>query len=103
MIILPLPIEGEQHVVRVEIAGRREVVDAGVELHAPAQHESDGLTAVGDVPLFGKAGDDLGRAALELNKLIEERPRGIKTRAGDIDRRREVLRTSLRAVDERLG
>ena len=48
MLRLPLALERPDHVIGVEIAGRREAVDAGMELDALAQLEGDGLAAIGD-------------------------------------------------------
>ncbi len=102
MIRLPLPVERPQYVVGVEIAGRLEVLQR-VELDALPEVEGDRLAAVGDLPALGEARNDLGGAALELGQAVIDRPRRVEAGSGRVDRRREVLRTALRAIDERLG
>ncbi|MNO82753.1 hypothetical protein D3C76_740370 [compost metagenome] len=62
-------VEGEQHVVGVEVARRLEV-RGGVELDAVTQVEGVGEAVVGDVPVGGKAGDDRGAATLELAEPV---------------------------------
>ena len=102
VVFLPLTVDREQHVVGVEIAGRREILDA-VELDALAQMEGDRLAAVGDVPALGQTGNDLGGAALEFGQAVVDRPRRVEAGAGGVDRRGEVLRAAFRAIDQGLG
>jgi len=85
------------------LKSRLEAVDAGVELHALAQVEGDGLAVGGDVPLLGEAGNDGGGAAGELDELVEDGPGGVEGGAGGVEGRGEVLRAAFRAVDQRLG
>jgi predicted RNA methylase len=49
MLGLPHALEGPDHVIGVEVAGRREAVDAGMELDALAQLEGDGLAVFRDI------------------------------------------------------
>ena len=55
----------------------------------------------GDLPLLGEAGNDIGRAALELDELVVDRPRRVEAGAGGVERRGEVFGAALGAVDER--
>src|SRR6185369_6294122 len=100
---LPLAVEGEHHVVGVEVARGRESVHAGVELHSLAQLEGDGPAAVGDLPALREGRFHFRGAARELGELVEDRARRIEAGAGGVERRGEVLGRTLGAVDKRLG
>ena len=54
---LQLPLEGEDHVVGVQVARRREEV-GGLEFHARAQLEGVFQAVVGDFPAFRQARRD---------------------------------------------
>ncbi len=64
-------VEGEQHVIGVEVAGRFEIV-RGVEFHARPQVKGVGQAVVGHVPLGCQARLDVSAAALELGQAIED-------------------------------
>ena len=86
-----LAVEGEDHVVGVEIAGRGEEV-GGLELDARAQLEGVYQAVVGDVPAFGEARLKLGAAVLELDQAVVDRARrGVEGGAGGIERRDRSL------------
>ncbi|MCY1520726.1 hypothetical protein D9M68_555130 [compost metagenome] len=71
VVLVEHALEGEEHVVGVEVAGRLEVI-GGVELDALAQVEGVGEAIGGNVPLLGKARDHCGAAALELGQAVED-------------------------------
>ncbi|MNM76769.1 hypothetical protein D3C81_886010 [compost metagenome] len=103
VVLVEHAVEGEQHVVGVEVAGRLEVV-GGVELHALAQVEGVGLAVIGYVPLFRQPRDDLGAAALELGEAVEHGFRGsVEIGAGGVLARIEARRTAFRAVHQVAG
>ncbi|MNC52991.1 hypothetical protein D3C75_1023690 [compost metagenome] len=70
MVLVEHAVEGEQHVVGVEVAGGLEVV-GGVELDPFAQVEGVGLAVVGHFPFGRQAGDNGGAATFELGQAVE--------------------------------
>ncbi|MNR05570.1 hypothetical protein D3C85_1216090 [compost metagenome] len=64
-------VEGEQHVVGVEVAGRLEVV-GGVELDTITQVEGVGQAVGRNVPAGCQPRDDLGPATFKLRKTVED-------------------------------
>src|SRR5208283_3950933 len=78
MVRLPLAVEGPQHVVGIEVAGRLEVLQR-MELDALAQVEGDRLAAIGYVPALRKTWNDFGRAALEFGEAIIDRARRVES------------------------
>ena len=98
---ISLTVQGEQDIVRVEVAARRETLD-GVKLHAMAQVERVSETVVGNLPLFRQAGAHLGGARLELDDAVVERGGGGVASAGS-ERRVERIGTGLGAIDQGLG
>ncbi|MCY1412703.1 hypothetical protein D9M68_532390 [compost metagenome] len=103
VVLVEHALEGEQHVVGVELAGRLEVV-GGVELHALAQVEGVGLAVIGDVPFLRQPGDDLGAAALELGEAVEDRlGGGVEVGAGGVLAGIEAGGAAFRAVHQVAG
>ena len=101
-VVLPHPVEREQHVVGIEVPRRREGL-VGMPLHALAQMEGVDGAVVGHVPGFGQGRHHLGAAALERHQPVIDRHRGVQAGAGGVDLRVEVLRAAFGAVDQRLG
>ena len=99
---LELTVEGEQHVVGVEIARRGEILHRA-ELDALAQMEGDGLAAIRELPGFGEARNEIGGAAVEFDELIIDMARGIEARVGGRERRIEILGRAFEAIDQSLG
>ena len=99
---LPLALDREDHVVRIEVARRLEGAMV-VPLHALAQVERVDLAVRGDFPLLGEAGHDRGAAALEVDDAAVDLAVGVERRAGGIDGGIEVLGAALGAVHEGLG
>ena len=102
VVLLPLPLEGEDHVVRVEVAGRLEG-PVRVPLHALAEVEDVGLAVVRHVPALRQARDHLGGAALEVDEPAIDLGAGVEGGAGRVDRRIEVLGAALGAEHQGLG
>src|SRR5205085_4652254 len=96
VVLLPLAIEGEEHVVGIEFACRREGL-AGVKLDGLAEVECDFEPVLGDIPAGGKTGHDLGRSGLELDQLIIDRTRCIERSSSLVQRRLKVLGAPFRA------
>ncbi|MCY1289593.1 hypothetical protein D9M70_386900 [compost metagenome] len=93
-------LEGEQHVVGVEFAGRLEVL-GGVELHALAQVEGVVEAVGGNLPLLGQARDHGGAATLELGQAVEDGFRGsVEIGAGGVLARVEACGTAFGAEDQ---
>ena len=68
------------------------------------QVEGDLGAVLRDLPALGEAGLGLGRALLELDQPVIDRPRrGVERRPGRPGRRVEALRRALAAIDQRLG
>ena len=100
--VLPLPLEREQHVLGVEVAGRLEGL-VGLPLHAAAQVEGEALAVLRDVPAFGERRRDLGGARSELDQPVVDRLVGVERGARGVQHRVEVLGRAFRAIDQRLG
>ena len=97
------PVVREQHVVGVEVARRRELRVA-VELDALAQLEGVAQAVGRGGPALGQAGDDVGRADLELDQpVVDRHRRRVGGRAGREELRVEALGAAFGAVDEGLG
>ena len=103
MVRIGHPVVREQHVVGVEVARRRELRVA-VELDAVAQLERVAQAVGRGGPALGQAGDDVGRADLELDEpVVDRHRRRVGGRAGREELRVEALGAAFGAVDERLG
>ena len=102
VLLLPLPLEAEDHVVGIEAAGRLEGL-AAVELHVLAQMEGEGQAVRRNLPLLRKIRHDRGAAVFEAGQLAVDRALRIEAGAGVAQHRIEVFRRAFRAIDERLG
>jgi hypothetical protein len=69
-------IEGEQHVVGVEIAGRGEVIGR-VKFHPGTQVKGVLEAVLGNIPACGKARYDIGRAFFKLCQAVVQRFGGV--------------------------
>ena len=69
MICFPLPIETEEYIVGIEVAGRGEVL-VGVPPDAFTQVEGIYRAIVGYAPGLGQAGNNLGGAGFELGQTV---------------------------------
>jgi hypothetical protein len=69
-------IEGEQHVVGVEVARRLEVLVA-VEFHPFTQVEGIGQAVFGNIPTGCQARYDIGRAFFKLGQAVVDRLGGV--------------------------
>src|SRR5690606_38471686 len=100
---LALTLVGEDHVIRVEVAGGRELL---VRMPLDALAEVEGVlgAVLRHFPALGQARLDLGRAFLELGQAVVDRMRrGIEGAAGRVGRGIEALGRGFRAIDEGLG
>ena len=96
-------LEGEQHVIGVEVAARCEVV-GGVEFHLGAQVKGVAQAVFADVPLLGQTGDYGGAAALELAQAVEHGFRcGIEIGAGGVQARVKPGRAAFGAEHQVAG
>jgi hypothetical protein len=102
IVVLPLPLEGEQHVVGVEIPRRLEILIA-MPLHAPAEVEGVDLAILRHVPALGQSGLGFGGADPELDQPVVDRQVRIEGRARGVEHRVEVLGRAFRAIDQGLG
>ncbi len=97
------PVEGEQHIIRVEVTGRGEVL-GGVELDAIAQMEGVGQAVFGDIPTGCQARFDFGAATLELGQAVEHGfGGGIKVGAAGVLAGVEAGGAGFGAVDQGAG
>ncbi|MCY1381415.1 hypothetical protein D9M69_693190 [compost metagenome] len=103
MVLVEHALEGEDHVVGVELAGRLEIAGA-VELHAAAQLEGPGLAVGTGFPAFGQGRHGLGAAALELHQAVEQGFRGgVVVGAGRVLARVEAGRAAFGAEHQIAG
>ena len=85
-------LNGPDDVIGVEIARRREALDAGVELDALAQVEGDGQAIIGTVQDSARAGSTLVVPGSNFDQLVVDGTGGIEAGAGGVDGRGEVFR-----------
>lgn len=101
MLLLPLPLEREQHVLGVHRPRGREVV-AGVEGHVGAQMEGVFAPVLRNLPAFREPRHEARAARLELDQAVEHRARRVHAGCRRDELRVERFRIALRAEDERL-
>src|SRR3546814_8001208 len=99
MVLVPLAHEGEHHVVRVEVAARREGL-GGLPLNALAQVEGIFQAVVGNLTRIVKGRLDVGGAGRELEQpVVDMARRGVEGGDGSGKLRIESLRSALRAEE----
>jgi hypothetical protein len=103
VVFLPLPLDGEDDVVGVEVARRLERAAGIVPLHALAQMEGINGAVLRDVPSLREARHHIGRSALEIDNAAIDLAIGVERGAGRVHGGIEILRAALGTVDERLG
>ena len=94
-------VEGEQHVVGVEVARRLEFLVA-VELHPFTQVEGVGQAIRGNIPLGCQPRDDVGRAFFELHQTVIQRLRRIVVGGGGVLRSVKPCRAAFGAEHQAL-
>lgn len=100
IILVAHAIKREDHVIRVEIAGRREMV-ARMELDALAQMEGIFQTIVADIPAFCQTRHNFRRSVFKFGKAVVNRMRrSIERITARIGCRIEAFRRSRRAIHE---
>ncbi len=101
MIHILLAHKRENHVIRVEVARRREQLIT-VEFHAFAQMEGVNLAILADFPAFRQARHQFGGARFEIDQTVINRYRaGVHAGSRGIELRIEVFRRSFRAIHKR--
>ena len=89
VVLVEHALEGEQHVIRVEVAARREVF-GGVEFHLWTQVKGVAQAVFADIPLLGEARDHFSAATLELAQAVKHGFSGsIEIGAGGVQARVE--------------
>ena len=94
-------VEGEQHVVGVEVPRRLEFLVA-VELHPFTQVEGVGQAIRGDIPLGCQPRDDVGGAFFELHQTVIQRLRRIVVGGGGVLRSVKPCRAAFGAEHQAL-
>ncbi len=95
-------VEGEQHVIGIEITMRREVF-GGVELYPFAQVEGVDQAIRRDIPAFGQRRCDGGLAPDEFHQPVVDRLGGVVVGSGGVLRGVEPGRAALGAEHQAAG